>query len=213
MNVLISDTDLFVRDIAESVEEGNIKVDGFIELYDGSKCTEGYVKKLGKPIFWWEDVAKYAQSHVVIHGDNRISRADTVAKLEVLGMRFATYVHPTAIVPKSVKFGRGCYVAAGAIVGSDCVIGNHVFLQRGCILGHDVTVGDYSSVAPAAKLAGGSTVGHHTFVAIQAGIIDNKSVGNYCIVGAGAIVVKDFGNNLKLMGVPARIAQKNIRGR
>jgi len=212
MNVFITDTGPFAKDVAESVEEAGIEVIGFVELYDERKCkAEAY--KFKKPIIWWENMALYSNTHVLIHGKSELDRESHVARLELLGMRYATYVHPKAHVCKSVTLGKGCYVAAGCIIGTDSVIGDYVMFHRGCIIGHDVRIGDYSSVAPTAICAGGSSVGSRTFVGIGSNIVDGKSVGNNCIVGAGAVITKNYGHGLKLMGVPARVAESNIRGR
>lgn len=212
MKVLIADTGPFCRDVCESIEECGIEVDGYIEFYDAHRCkTEA--DRLKKPIIWWKDVAQYAGTHALVHGKSEIERENHVSRMELLGMNYATFVHSKAHVCKSVKLGKGCYVAAGCVIGTDSVVGNHVMFHRGCIIGHDVVLGDYSSVAPTAICAGGSSVGRGTFVGIGANIVDGKSVGDYCIVGAGAVITKHWGNNLKLMGVPAKVVKTKIRGR
>jgi len=37
----------------------------------------------------------------------------------------------------------------------------------------------------------------------------NVTIGNNCIVGAGAVVTKDFPDNVTIAGVPARILKTN----
>jgi acetyltransferase EpsM len=210
MNIIIADTGAWARDVMEAVEESGYHVKAFMEFWDASKCTD---KSLGLPIVWWEDCAQYIYNYVLVHGLGTQNKEEIVSRAATLGFRFATFIHGTARVPKSCKLGKGVFVGPGVVMGSDCQIGDHVTINRHATIGHDVKLGTFVNVSPGANIAGLVEIGRGTYVAMGSCILDTKKIGDYCIVAAGAVVTKNFGNNLKLMGVPARIVEKNIRGK
>ncbi len=212
MKALIADCGNWARDVAEAIEEGGIQVTGFVEFLDKRKTTVEQ-PRIGKPIFWWEDSIIYTGDHVLIHGLGTQNRMKYASMAHSIGFRFATFVHPTSRVPKSTRLGVGVFIGPGVVMGSDCNIGNHVTINRGAIIGHDVVLKDFVTVSPGANIAGLVTVGDGTYVAMGSVILDTKTVGKECIVGAGAVVTKSFGNNVQLLGVPARVTKENIAGK
>lgn len=211
--VLVVDVGAWAPDVAEAIEEAGIQVDGFVEFFDGRKVrTEA--PKVGKPVIWWEDASIYSGSHYLIHGLGTQDRAAEVSMAQSIGFRFATFRHPTARVPKSCKLGTGVFVGPGVVMGSRTKIGNHVTINRGAIIGHDVVLNDYVTVSPGANMAGLVEIGRGTYLGMGSIILDNRKIGDYSIVGAGAVVTRDYPeNHIQLLGVPARITKRNIRGK
>ncbi|MEZ5206488.1 MAG: hypothetical protein R2690_05795 [Acidimicrobiales bacterium] len=93
-------------------------------------------------------------------GDNA-ARCRLVAQLrqEVPGVRFATAVHPSAVIGARTTIGDGTVVMAGVVVNNDCRIGEQVILYTSCSVDHDNVVGDYASLAPNAATGGNVTLG------------------------------------------------------
>jgi len=212
MKALIADTGNWARDVKEAIEEAGITVDGFVEFSD-IRNTTAEQPRLKEKVIWWEDAIIYTGSHVLIHGLGTKRRKQCISIAHSIGFKFATFVHPTARVPKSCKLGYGVFIGPGVVMGSDCYIGNHVTINRAAIIGHDVVLKEFVNVSPGANIAGMVTVGEGTYVAMGAKILDTKEVGKDCIVGAGAVVTKNFGNNVQLIGMPAKVTKENIAGK
>lgn len=209
--VLIADTGAWSPDVLEAVEECGVIVDGFVEFYDGAKCDKLYG---GKTAIWWENAAMYAGTHVIVHGLGTRDRRDIVSRAHSVGLKFATVKHPTARIPKSCKLGYGTFVGPGVVMGSQTTTGIHTTINRGALIGHDVVLGDYVTVSPGANIAGCCKVGNGSYVAMGALMLDNQSIAQDTIVAAGALVTKTYTeSNIKLMGIPARIKERNIRGK
>ena len=117
---------------------------------------------------------------------------------------FATLIHPRAVVAESASVGEGTVVMAGAVVNPGAIIGRHAVLNTNCSVDHDCQIGDFASVSPGAALGGNVKLGYCSFVGIGAAVNQGISMGDHTVVGAGAVVVRDLGDRLVAVGVPAR---------
>jgi acetyltransferase EpsM len=132
------------------------------------------------------------------------ARENAVQRLASMVSRWATVVHPRAIVSPSAKLGGGTPVMAGAIVQTGANIGEHVIINSGAIIEHDVAVGDYSQISPGAAIGGAARLGRQVFVGLGAVIRDHVAVGDETVVGMGAVVVSDVPARSVVIGVPAK---------
>lgn len=138
-------------------------------------------------------------------GDNwdRARAVETIRRAEP-EISFATLIHPRAIVADRACVGEGTVVMAGAVVNPGAVIGRHAVLNTNCSIDHDCRIGDFASVSPGAALGGNVKLGYCSFVGIGAAVNQGISMGDHTVVGAGAVVVRDLGDRLVAVGVPAR---------
>ncbi|MCE9577123.1 MAG: acetyltransferase [Deltaproteobacteria bacterium] len=118
--------------------------------------------------------------------------------------RFATLVHPSAIVHHTVRLGAGTVVFAGVVLQPDTVVGAHAIVNTGASIDHDGTIGDFVHVAPGARLAGNVTLGEGVFLGIGAAAIPGSQVGAWTTVGAGGTVIADLPPGVVAVGTPAR---------
>lgn len=165
-----------------------------------------------------EDIAELARKHgfaacVLALGDNAVRRScEQRIRTAWPGVRFATVVHPSAIVAGGVEVGEGSVILAGAIVSPGCRIGAHCILNTGSQLDHDSVMGDFSSLGPKAVTGGNVIIGTGTSVCIGASIIHGIAIGRETVVGAGAVVVRDIPDLAVAFGVPARVVRTRKAG-
>lgn len=155
-----------------------------------------------------EDAAKifkeYRNIPLVISPDFPMTRMRLAAFYASIGFRFATLVHPRAIISPSAKIKSGSMIKAGSHISSSVNIGAFVVVNNCANIMHDCLVGDYSTIAPNAVLLGRVTTGKGAYIGANATILADKSVGNSAMVGAGAVVTRNVANDATVYGVPAR---------
>jgi UDP-3-O-[3-hydroxymyristoyl] glucosamine N-acyltransferase len=71
-------------------------------------------------------------------------------------------------------------------------------------IAHNNQVGKHVIMTALVGIAGSSEIGDGVILAGQAGVIDHVKLGNGVQVGAKALVTKDFEENAKVWGIPAR---------
>lgn len=144
------------------------------------------------------------------HPGNYFSRRRIVEGLGLAHDRFATLVHPTAVVPRSVSLGHGTVVLAQVVATTGVRVGAHVALMPGVVLTHDDVVGDYATFGAGARLAGRVTVEEGAYVGAGALVRENRTVGASALVGMGAVVTTDVPSREVWAGVPARFLRKVV---
>ncbi|HET9627821.1 MAG TPA: acetyltransferase [Kofleriaceae bacterium] len=148
------------------------------------------------------DVLRDPDAHAVLAiGDNR-TRHRLAGDARC---RFATVVHPGAILDPSVRLGPGTVVFAGAVIQPDTTIGAHVIVNTGASIDHDGRLDDFVHIAPGVRLAGNVSLDTGAFLGIASAAIPGVRIGAWTTVGAGAAVIKDLPAGVIAAGVPARV--------
>ena len=113
-------------------------------------------------------------------------------------------IDPTAVLPSSLRVGKGTFINACAVVGGATIIGEHVLINRAVSLGHHSLIGDYVSIGPGATLASNIHLGDGATIGAGAIVLPNIKIGNDAVVGAGTLVRKDVGDGVFVAGNPAK---------
>ncbi|MFI5250836.1 MAG: UDP-3-O-(3-hydroxymyristoyl)glucosamine N-acyltransferase [Bacteroidota bacterium] len=102
-------------------------------------------------------------------------------------------IHPTAILPDSVKVGSDIAIGARVVVGEGCVFGNGVTVHPGTVIHDDVFIGDDSII--------------YSNVTIR----EQCRIGKRAIVHSGTVIGSDgFGFAPKPDGSYEKIPQRGI---
>lgn len=120
------------------------------------------------------------------------------------GLVPVTLVHPRAVIGPESVLGPGCVVMAGAHVSSSVRVGAHVHVQYNATVGHDSVLADYVTVYPSAAVAGNVHLEDDVTIGSNATVLQGLCVQRGTFVGAGSVVTRDLGENLVVVGVPAR---------
>jgi sugar O-acyltransferase (sialic acid O-acetyltransferase NeuD family) len=127
--------------------------------------------------------------------------------VERLGLppeRYATLVHPGAIVPASCSLGVGTVLLAGVVCTVDVTIGDHVGVMPQSVFTHDDRLEDYVIVTAGVRLAGTVHVKEGAYLGSGAVVRENRTIGRGSQVGMGAVVLQDVPDGEVWVGNPAR---------
>lgn len=187
--------------IKDILNANGIKVEAFVD--DNPNVNECG----GRPVM--HDATGLSPMIVSI-GVNRI-RKMIVERLKANNpdIKFATAIHPSAVISPSAKIGEGTVVMAGAVINADAVIGNHCIVNTGATVDHDCKIGDYCHIAPGVNISGATHVGEGTWVGVGSCVIQCLNIGKNCMIGAGSVVVKDIPDNVTAFGCPAKVIKNH----
>lgn len=132
------------------------------------------------------------------------ARLDLVRRLDLPSERFATIVHPAAVVPAGADLGGGTVLLAGCVLTTPMRLGAHVLAMPLVLLTHDDEVEDGATLAGRATLAGAVRVGESAYIGQGALVREQVRVGARAVVGMGAVVLSDIPDGETWAGVPAR---------
>jgi sugar O-acyltransferase (sialic acid O-acetyltransferase NeuD family) len=153
------------------------------------------------------EVERYGGAQLLVCvGDpgDRFGRWRLVRRLGLPANRYATVVHPAAVVPPSCQVGPGSVLLAGVVATTNVRVGAHVAVEAGVVLSHDDVVASYASLGPGARLAGNVELGQGAYVGAGAVVHQDRAVGAWALVGMGAVVLADVPAAEVWVGVPAR---------
>ena len=148
----------------------------------------------------WESLGETPR--IIALGDLGARRA----MIEKVSGPYATVVHPSAIVSPSAELGDGVFVGPLAVVHARARVGAHAILNTASVVEHDCALGTNIHIAPTATLGGSVRIGPDTLVGIGAKAIPGSRVGARSVVGAGSVVLDAVGDDMVVVGVPAREA-------
>ena len=131
-------------------------------------------------------------------------RLALVSRLALPPERYATLVHPTAVVPASATIGHGSVLHAMTVLTADVRLGAHVAVMPAVVLTHDDVVGEGATFGAGVRLAGGVTVERGAYVGSGALVREGAVVGAGAVVGMGAVVTGSVPAAEVWVGVPAR---------
>lgn len=124
--------------------------------------------------------------------------------LEIPDNRFATIIHPTAVVSKFAKLGFGVCIQPFVNVGPNVEIKNHVQVYAQSLVGHGAKLDNYSYVANNACIGADVHLKEGAYLGTNCSTLEFISIGKWSLVGIGSVVLKDVPDYVKVAGNPSR---------
>ena len=124
--------------------------------------------------------------------------------LQIPEERFATIIHPTAVISKFAKIGYGVCIQPFVSVGPNTVIANHVQIYAQALVGHGAKLDNYSYVANNACIGADVHLLEGAYLGTNTSTLEFIKLGKWSICGIGAVVLKDVPDYAKMVGNPAR---------
>ncbi len=159
-----------------------------------SKTIKEFLKQDDVYFFW--SLISTRLNHSFIH---------RLKELEIPSNRFATLIHPTAVVSKFAKVGYGVSIQPFVSIGPNVKLGNHIQIYAQALIGHNSTLDNYSYVANNACIGAGVRLKEGAYLGTNSTTLENITLGEWCLVGIGSVVIKDIPDFAKTVGNPSRV--------
>lgn len=188
----------------ELAESCGYQVVGFLDEDDNKLGEEVMgVKVEGKFSDWKvEDIRN--KNFVVAIGNNKI-RHDIMVSILANGGNTPTLIHPTAQISKSAQIGKGVYIQMGAVIWTKVHIGDFTIISPNTVIAHHTSIGHSCLISTLCAVGASLTIGNYTMFGFGSiAITGMKKIGDNVVLGAGTTVIKDVGDNVLMVGSPAR---------
>jgi len=149
---------------------------------------------------------------VVAHGEPSV-RAILYDKLSLLGCRFKSLIHPSAIISESARISSGSIICPMCSISSNAYIGNNVVVNTLSIVGHDVSIGNHSVLSSMVNIGGAANVYEQVYVGMGALVRERVSLSDHSVVSMGSVVHRDVAERVIVQGDPAKPRLMNEHGR
>ncbi|GGC83765.1 acetyltransferase [Undibacterium terreum] len=205
-NIVIAGAGGFGREIAshlESIVSDKIRIAGFIDdtLAIAPALNQSYpYPVLGKISDY---LPRIDDVFIVAIGDPK-EKLRIAHELELRGAEFFSFIHPTAVIARTAKLGRGIILCPFSMASADSSISDFVTINFCSSIGHDVFVGEGSTISSHVDITGYVKIGAGVFIGSNASVLPKVEVGAFSKIGAGAIVVRRVKEGATVYSSPAK---------
>ncbi len=148
-------------------------------------------------------IPKEDEEFVLALGSPKLKRK-IVSCMKQKGAKFATVIHPTAIISEFAEHGEGLVMFPYSKLSCNSVVGDFVTLLSSGI-GHDVQIGDFTTISGMCSILRNVIIGEDVFIAAGVSVAQDVTIGNQCYLGLGSVVLKNIPEMTKTFGNPARV--------
>lgn len=197
------------QEVAWSLREQSARRGDACDLafFDDALSSGPLPSGLGNVVGNLDRVGEYARqgdAQLVLGVGLPRTKAAVVERLQKLELRWATVVHPTAILGPNVRIAEGSYVAAGAILTVNVRLGRFTTINTHCAVAHDATVADFVTLHPDVHLSGGAEIGVGCEIGAGAIVIQGITIGPWAVLGASCTAIRPLAGGQTWVGTPAR---------
>jgi sugar O-acyltransferase (sialic acid O-acetyltransferase NeuD family) len=162
---------------------------------------------IGIEVFSRKILQKYMEAYILaVPGSptSYLQRKSHIDSLQIPDKRYATVIHPRAIISTNASIGCNVLIMAGVVITSNAIIEDHICILPNSVIHHDSKIGVYSLIGSGVIIAGYTTVEENSYIGSGSRIINNITIGRNALVGIGSTVLKDVLPGSKVVGTPAR---------
>lgn len=149
-----------------------------------------------------EDSKNYSKSYFISsigHPDRPMLRKEVRVKVPFNDNKFATIIHPSAVICDTANLGYGCFIQANCVISTNSLIGNNVLIAYGSIIGHESEIGQDSVVGVGVTITSNVIMGKSIYVGPGAIFTNDINIGNNVLIGIAAVVTESVPENIKYL--------------
>lgn len=120
------------------------------------------------------------------------------------GAKFASIIHPTALVSEFAHYGEGLVMFPYSKLSCNSEIGDFVTILSTPI-GHDNVIGEYTVISGGCNIVRNVKIGKDVFIAAGVAIAQDVVIGDGAYLGLASVVLKDVPEGTTVFGNPARV--------
>jgi len=132
------------------------------------------------------------------------ARRGIVARLGLPAERYATIIHPSAIISRHARIGVGTAILQNVVITPGTVVGNHILILQNVTMAHDQVVEDYVTIASGATIAGSVRLRSGCYLGAGCTIMNGITVNDGALAAVGAVVMNEVPAGRTVAGNPAR---------
>lgn len=115
------------------------------------------------------------------------------------------------IIEDNVEIGSNVSIDCGTL--GDTVIGERSKIDNLTHIAHNARIGKHCTINVQAAICGSVVIGAYSHIAPHVCIREKLTIGHHVLVGMSSLVTKDIGDNLVVMGIPAKPIRNNVSQR
>ncbi|MBO1003222.1 NeuD/PglB/VioB family sugar acetyltransferase [Pseudogracilibacillus auburnensis] len=179
------------------------KVKGFYDEKIEEISTVMGIKVIDKFSTLTEQEIK-GKNFIVAIGNNKI-RFNLMNKINQIGGKTPSLIHPSAIISPSAQMGKGVYVQANVYIWTNVKIDDFCIISPGVVIAHHTTIGKACLISTLTGVGASINIEDKVFLGMKSTIVTGlHEIGENSIIGAGAVVLKDIEKESVYAGVPAK---------
>jgi len=185
----------YLEDIQNHDQSNGFKIYGFLD--DNADNFAANSEKYGfkEPYLGLVTEHRFSDQYSYIFGfSNPSSKEKIIQNLDLEKLDFPTIIHPSVILSKSSKLGKGNMIYPNSVIGPNCKIGNFNLITSYSFISHDCEIGDYNFFSTAG-LAGNVNIGSKNFFGIRSTVIPSITIGSENTIQAGMVIDKNVSDH------------------
>ena len=133
----------------------------------------------------------------IAHPNNRLIRKKIYEKVKDAKGRFATIIHPSAVIYEEVDIGEGTVINANTTIGTKVVLGVDIHLAYGCNIGHEAEIGGHCSLGAGVNFSSNVDIGECCYIGCGVSSAHDIKIEANTLVTVGSAIVRSLRNKEK----------------
>lgn len=185
----------------------NVSCVGFLNDYETEVNEYPVLGGINKES-WMRLPSDYKFIFAMSNVKQAFDRYHLLINLEIPLERFATIIHPTAVVSDKAKIGYGVVLMPFTLVSPNVNIGNHSQMYAQSFIGHDSELKEMVFVANNASIGGRVIVHNGAHLGSNCSVLERLNIGEFSIIGLASNVLTNVDAYDVFVGNPAKKIKK-----